>query len=163
MAVHPNSLENLKKGRRFQSTEEAKENGCKGGIAKKRNADRIKEHAERLLAILDNEDFTGMTLQERMDRGLIRIVANGDPGASSAYEKIMEYSGKSPSLELKKEELKIKREELKLKKAELELKKAQAAQKSETNTDRQEAAIRARAALWAQVDEEMKNDGVDNR
>lgn len=162
MAVHPNSLANLKKGRTFKTAEEAKENGRKGGIAKKRKADLIKEHAETLLEVLKSEGFNGKTIEENMDDGLITIVVKREPGAVAAYEKIMEYAGKSPLLELKKKEQELKRKELELKKAELELKKAQAAQKSETDTDRAEAAIRARAALWAQVDEEMNRGNVNN-
>jgi len=153
MAIHPNSLKNLEKRRSFRTSEEAKENGRKGGIATKKNADRIREHQERMLAILDTEDFTGMTLQERLDRGLIRLVIDNGPGATAAYEKLMEISGKSVLLELKREEQKIKREELKLKKEEIELKKAQAEAKAGDVTD-----IEDLSALAEMINEPDQDD-----
>jgi hypothetical protein len=129
--------QNLLKGKatQFRSGEMAASNGRKGGLAKKRNADLVKEHAAVLLEILMSEGLNGQTIQENMDRGLIRIVINREQGAVAAYEKIMEYAGKSPTLQLKKEEQKLRRDELKLKQAELELKKAQAVQRSGDMTD----------------------------
>ena len=138
------------------SPAEARENGRKGGLKRAENARRIKENQERWLTILDAHDETGLTNRERLDRALIRLVIDRDPGAVSAYEKIKEYAGESVLLELKREEQKIRREELRLRKAELELKKAQAEQKNTTETEIQESAIRARAAIIERAKKELQ-------
>jgi len=115
--------QNLTKGKatQFSAGEMQARTARKGGLAKAANARARKEREQRWRELLAMEDFSGMTFQERMDRAMIkRVDESGDP---QAYEKIMEYAGLSPRLDLQAEDRKIKREELKLKREEFEAKK----------------------------------------
>lgn len=82
-------------------------------------------------------------MRDKLDKALALKASEGDV---NAYEKIMEYSGLSVRLSLKEEELQIKSEELKLKKSQVE----------DKTEDSQTAAIKARAAIWAQVHSTME-------
>lgn len=142
-ARNPKSLENLKKGRRFHSGDDlARKAGEKGGINKAEKINVAKDFRNKLFS-----GDEGDTPFDHMVLGLMqRVIESGDP---NAFEKVMQYAGMSP-------ENKRKDAELKLRKEELEWKKAQTDKTPDTTV--QEAAIRARAAVWAKVSKEMEND-----
>ena len=149
-----------------QSHEEATKNGRKGGIAsgkvRKKNA-TLKQLCKMVGDMSAPGDakkiMTQMGIPEDEQTVLMSIAvmtgyqaALGDKDARRDYVK---FTGEDP-------EEKRKDADLKLRKESLDLQKEQSAFRNGTDTQRQEPAIRARAALMAQVEAEMRNDGSDS-
>lgn len=137
----------------MRSQNELREQGRKGGQASGKARREKKAVKQIILDVLYSDSPNGGTVLEDMVAGMIERVSK--TGDQATFEKIMEYAGMSS-------ERKRKDADLKLRKDALELQKEQSAFRTGTDTQRQEPAIRARAALMAQVEAEMRSDGSDS-
>ena len=89
-----------------RSPREARENGRKGGIKSGETRRRQKSVKESILAALYAETDAGTTVMDEMIAGLIRrVIKTGD---QAAFEKLMEYAGKSRKDKREEAELKLK-------------------------------------------------------
>lgn len=137
-----------------EQREITRKGGIESGKARRRKK-TLKDISKTFLNARADDSFTEQLKEagfedDEMTNAAAIIVSLADNffafGNMKAAELLFKYSGEDPDQKRKDAELKLKQEELKLKQMENK-------QKNDPST--QEAAIRARAAIWAKVKEEI--------
>lgn len=112
--MHPNSLENLKKGGGF-TTETARKNGQKGAAASsisKRRTKNVKQIAKAIAGLNVNAYTAKKLIQNGVDGDdtnhltalVMGLYLRGESGDAKAARMILELLDQDPQLELKKQE-----------------------------------------------------------